>query len=631
MPLGYNGRWLRVNLTDGSVRVEEVPEDVYRLFLGGRGFAAYVLFREVKPGTDPLGPGNKLVFATSAITGVPVPGVNRVTLAAKSPQTGTYGDSEAGGFFAVELKYAGFDVVIFEGASEKPVYLWIKDGEAELRDASHLWGKTTKETVLEIRRELGEPLARVACIGPAGEKLVKFASVIFDCRYAAGRSGMGAVMGSKKLKAVAVKASRRTLVFHDEKKLVELTRWFNENWRKQPGAVSRSTYGTAELVVPLNRDGILPTMNFRTGFFEKADEISGETLNKTILVKREGCFACPLMCKPVVKGKPPYETDSDYGGPEYETIAAFGSLLGISDLSAIAYANQLCNAFGLDTISTGAIIAFAFELYEKGIITREDVGGLELGFGKVEAALELLRMIVNREGFGNLLAEGVANASRTIGKGSEKYALHVKGKEIPMHEPRGKVGVGLAYAISPTGADHLQAPHDPTFERRRLDLMQLGVEKPVGRLDLGPAKVKALYYTWLWWNLEDCLGLCKFTVLPHSAGVFYPSHVVEIVNAATGWQITLWELMKVSERVLNLVKAFNTREGFTSRDDTLPERFFEPLETGPRAGQRIDREEFEKALKLFYEIAGWDMDGRPTKAKLYELDLDWVADELYKS
>ncbi|MEM1804273.1 MAG: aldehyde ferredoxin oxidoreductase C-terminal domain-containing protein, partial [Desulfurococcaceae archaeon] len=380
-----------------------------------------------------------------------------------------------------------------------------------------------------------------------------------------------------------------------------------------------------------NRDGILPTMNFRTGFFEKADEISGETLNKTILVKREGCFACPLMCKPVVKGKPPYETDPDYGGPEYETIAAFGSHLGISDLIAIAYANQLCNAYGLDTISTGAVIAFAFELYEKGVITREDVGGLELRFGKVEAALELLRMIVNREGFGNILAEGVAKTSRTISKGSDKYALHVKGKEVPMHEPRGKVGVGLAYAISPTGADHLQAPHDPTFERRRLDLMQLGVEKPVDRLNLGPAKVKALYYTWLWWNLEDCLGLCKFTVLPHSAGVFYPSHVVEIVNAATGWQTTLWELMKASERVLNLVKAFNAREGFTSRDDTLPERFFEPLETGPRAGQRIDRDEFEKALKLFYEIAGWDMDGKPTKAKLYELDLDWVADELYKS
>ena len=631
MPYGFNGRWLRVDLTAGRVWVEEPPLEVYRLYLGGRGFIAYTLFKELKRGVDPLSPENKLVFATSVITGAPIPGVNRVSVGAKSPLTGGYGEAEAGGFFAVELKYAGFDAAVVEGASSSPVYLWIKDGKAEIRDASHLWGKTTKETAEAIRRELGEPLARVACIGPAGERLVKYACIVFDNRFVAGRGGFGAVMRSKRLKAVVVRGSRRPFKFHDERRLVELARWFNENWRRNPGTVSRSTYGTPELVTPLSRDGTLPTLNFRGGSFKGAEAISGETLLKTILVKSEGCFACPLQCKKVVKARPPYETDPAYGAPEYETIAAFGSLCGVDNLDAIAYANQLCNAYGLDTISAGVAVAFAMELYERGVLTREEAGGLELRFGSAEAMVKLVEMIARREGLGDVLAEGVKRAAELIGRGAEKYAMHVKGKEIPMHEPRGKVGVGLAYALSPIGADHLQAPHDPVFEKPREDLRQLGVETPLDRLYLGPEKVKVVYYGMLWWGLLDMLGVCKFTFTPHSAGVYTPNHLVEIVNAATGWSTSLWELLKASERAFNLARCFNVREGFTSRDDTLPDRFFEPLEFGARAGQRVDRAKFEEAIKAFYEIAGWDPEGRPKPSKLYELDLGWVVDELYKS
>ncbi len=630
MPYGFNGRWLRVDLSTGRMRVEEVEERVYRSYLGGRGFCAYVLFRELRPGTDPLGPENKLVFATSVITGAPIAGVNRVSVGAKSPLTGTYGEAEAGGFFAVEMKFSGFDAVVIEGASEEPVYLWVKDGRAELRDARGLWGKTVKETVEAIRGELGEPLARVACIGPAGERMVRFACVVFDNRYAAGRGGLGAVMGSKKLKAVAVRGTRRPFEFHDPGRLAEIARWFGENWRKFPGAVSRSTYGTPELVTPLSRDGTLPTLNFRGGSFEGAGSISGEELNKTILVKREGCFACPLSCKAVVRARPPYETDPDYGGPEYETIAAFGSLCGIGDLDAVAYANQLCNAYGVDTISAGVTIAFAMECFERGILTEEDTGGLRLRFGDPDSMIKALLSIVRREGFGNVLAEGVRRASEIIGRGSEKLAMHVKGKEVPMHEPRGKVGVGIMYAVSPIGADHLQCPHDPVFEREREDLRSLGIEEAVGRLDLGPAKVRALYYGMLWWGLGDCLGVCRFTLLPHSAGVLTPNHLVEVVNAVTGWQASLWELMKASERALNLVKSFNAREGFGARDDALPERFFEGLEFGTRRGQGIDRRAFREAVRLLYGMAGWDEEGRPTRAKLCELGLEWVADELYK-
>lgn len=630
LPYGFNGKWLRVNLSTGSLRIEEVPEELYREYLGGRGIAAYVLFKELKPGTDPLSPGNKLVFATSVITGTPVPGVNRIVVAAKSPLTGTYGESEAGGFFAPELKNSGFDVVIVEGASEKPVYLWIKDGRAELRDATRLWGLTTKETVEEIKKELGEPLARIGCIGPAGEKLVRFANIMFENRYAAGRGGLGAVMGSKNLKAIAVRATGKTVKFYDEKKLVEIVKWFNDNWKKQPGAVSRSEYGTAELITPFDKDGILPTLNFRGGSFKEAFKVSGEVLNKTILVSKSGCFACPIRCKRDVKTSEPYETDPSYGGPEYETIVSFGPLCGVSDLNVIAKANQICNAYGVDTISAGVAVAFAMELFDKGVLTPEDTGGLEVRFGDGNGALRLLEMIVKREGFGDVLAEGVRRAAEKIGRGAEKYAMHVKSREIPMHEPRGKVGVGLQYALSPIGADHMQAPHDATYERITQHLTALGLTRPVNRLMLDHEKVKAVYYGMLWWGLEDCMGVCKFVFTPHSAGVLTPNHMVEIVNAATGWGMSLWSLMKASERAFNLARAFNVREGFKREEDVLPPRFFEELESGSRKGQRIKKEEFDKAVKLFYEIAGWDEEGRPTPGKLYELGLDYVVAELYK-
>ena len=630
MPFGFNGKWLRVDLSSDVVRVEQVPEEVYRNYLGGRGFCAYVLFKELRPGIDPLSPENKLVFATSVITAAPIP-ANKISVCAKSPLTGTYGESEAGGFFAVELKFAGFDAVVIEGRAEKPVYLWIRDGRAEIRDASHLWGKTTLETVDAIRREVGEPGARVACIGPAGEKLVRFANIMFDARYAAGRGGLGAVMGSKKLKAIAVKASGKPFRFYDEEKLVEVARWYFENWRRYPGTVSRSMYGTAELVTPLNIDGTLPTLNFRGGSFDKADAISGETINKTILVGREGCYACPIRCKPVVKASPPYETDPRYGGPEYEAIASFGSLCGVSDLNAIAYANQICNAYGVDTISAGVAIAFAMELFERGIISERDTDNIRLRFGDADAMIKMLLKIVNRDGFGNILAEGVKRAAEIIGRGAERYAMHVKGREIPMHEPRSKPAVGLQYALSPIGADHLQAPHDPTYTRKRDDVRVLGIETPIDREDIGFAKVRAVYRGMIWWGLLDMLGICKFTFIPHSAGVLTPEHLVEVVKAATGWDVTIEDLLKASERVFNLIRCFNIREGFGAKDDTLPERFFEELEFGARKGQKLDKARFYEAIKLFYQVAGWDSEGRPTKERLYELGLEWVANELYKS
>ena len=353
-------------------------------------------------------------------------------------------------------------------------------------------------------------------------------------------------------------------------------------------------------------------------------------MRNNILMSTEGCFACPIRCKRVVRAREPYATDPDYGGPEYETIAALGSLCGISDLNAIAYGNQLCNAYGLDTISTGVVIAFAMECYERGIITKEDTGGLEIRFGDEKVMIKLIEMIAKREGFGDILAEGVKRAAERIGRGAEKFAMHVKGKEIPMHEPRGKASLALAYALSPNGADHVQAPHDPLFERISEFVKPLGILRPVNRLSLGPDKVRLFIYLSLWWGLFDCLGFCKFTVVPQPAGVLQVHHIVDLVKAATGWNTSLWELMKASERVINLTRAFNIREGFTSKDDSLPDRFFQPLMFGARKGSKIHKKEFKEALRLFYEMMGWDPEtGIPKKAKLRELGLDEVVSELY--
>jgi aldehyde:ferredoxin oxidoreductase len=618
---GFNNKVLRVNLTSNALKMEELNSKIYRKYLGGRNLALYFLLKELKPKINPLGPENKLVFATSITTGISLPGFSRYSVVAKSPLTSGFGEAEAGGFWGPELKFAGFDVIIIEGTAPKPVYLWVHDGEAELKNASHIWGQTTKEAQEAIRAELGDPLVRVALIGPAGEKLVRFACILNELKFANGRGGLGAVMGSKNLKAIAVRGHKRVKCSNPEK-IKELAKWFGENWRKNTATLERSNYGTAGFVLPLNADGTLPTKNFNEGSFNEAENISGEHMKNTITVDAEGCLACPIRCKRIVRAAEPYVTDPAYGGPEYETVAAFGSLCGVSDINAVAFANQLCNSHGLDTISTGCVIAFAMECFENNILTREETSGLELRFGNADAMVKLVEMIAKREGLGDVLAEGVMRASNKIGRGAERYALHVKGKEIPMHEPRGKTGLALQYALSPSGADHLQAAHDPSFERTVENVKSLGILETADRLSLGPEKVKLFKYLHLWWSLLDCLCTCKFIFIPHSVGVFKINHMVEIVNAVSGWETSLLELMMAAERSLNLARIFNLREGFTTADDWLPERFFEPLKSGPREGAKISKEELKKAIELFYGMMNWNKKtGTPNSTKLQELEL----------
>jgi len=622
MPHGYNGKILRVNLSENKISTEEPEEVVYRRYLGGGALSSYYLLKELKPKIDPLGPDNMLIIMTSVINGTNISGANRYSAAAKSPLTGGYGESEAGGWFGPELKTAGFDGIIIQGKSEKPVYLWICDGEAELRDASKYWGKLSGEVQDGLEEEIGDKRIRVLQTGVAGENLVKFAALTNQLKHYHGRTGLGAVMGSKNLKAIAVRGSKRMTPF-DEEAARSVFDWFRENYDKENDMMH--LYGTARIVGSLSANGILPTRNFRDGSFEKAEDITGQTMAETILKRRGTCYACAVACKREVEA-PELGVEAKYGGPEYETIAAMGSLCGIGDLKVIAKANQLCNQYVIDTISTGAAIAFAMECYENGILTKEDTNGLEVTFGNEEALLKLIEMIGRREGIGDMLAEGVKRAAQHIGKGAEQYAMHVKGQELPMHEARGKQSLALAYATSPTGADHMEAPHDVFFDAFNPQghaLGGLGLIEPVEALDLSHRKVRAYYYCQLAFSFYNSIGMCDFVGVP--LGSLSLEQIVNHVNAVTGWDVSLWELLKVGERANCMSRIFNYREGFTKADDTLPDRIFEGLGNGALEGVKIDKQEFDEALKLFYQMSGWDETGYPMKAKLLELELEWLS------
>ena len=618
--LGYNGRILRVNLSDGKTWVEEPNEKFYRCYIGGRGFISYYLLRETDSKTDPLGPENLLIFALGAVTGNPIPGAGRHSVGAISPLTGGYGEAEAGGYWGAELKSAGFDAIVIKGSSNKPVYLWIRDGRAEIRDASHLWGMKTKETQEAIRKELDDEGIRVAQIGPAGEKLVRFACVMHDITRAAGRAGLGAVMGSKKLKAVAVRGSKPPEVA-DPDKLRDLSRWLAQNVEKL--VRNLHLYGTGAAMDVGLQTGNLPVNNFRGDPFPNVVEIDARTLKKKYVIRMDTCFACPVACKKVVKIGEPWEVDPSYGGPEYETLASLGSNCGVDDLEAICKANQLCNSYGMDTISTGATIAFAMECFEKGILTKEDTEGLELSFGNADAIVKAVKLIGERKGIGDLLAEGSKRAADKLGKGAEKFAIHVKGQEVPMHEPRLKRGLGLGYAVSPTGADHCHNMHDTALNLERItkELRSLGILEIPSVEDLGPAKVRTFYYYVNYRVLNNLLPICLF--IP-----FNLVQKVEIVRAITGWDTTAWELLKAAERATTLTRVINVVRGFKSDDDWLPERFFRPHRSGALSKTALNPTQLKKAIKLYYSMMGWDENGVPKEEKLHELDVGWAVEKL---
>lgn len=619
----FTGKFLRVDLTAGTTTVEEIPELTRRMYLGGSAMAAYLLARELKPGVDPLGPDNILIFAAGLLCGAPIAGTTRFTAAAKSPLTGGYGEGEAGGWWGPELKFAGFDGIIVTGQSSNPVYLWITDGKAELRDGSHLWGRLSGE-VQDILTADTDSHARVLQCGPAGERGIRLANIVNELRHFNGRTGLGAVMGGKKLRAIAVRGHDK-LEPKDPEGLKQTLAWFREHYDRNADIIHK--FGTARNVIGMNADGILPSYNFQKGQFAGAKEISGQLLAETLLVDRATCYACPIACKRVVD-IPELAVSGKYGGPEYETIAASGCLCGVGDLRVISKFHQICSQYVVDSISAGVTIAFAMECFEKGILTKADTDGIELRFGNADALLAILEKMVRREGFGDVLADGVKRAAERIGKGAEQFAVHVKGLEVPMHEPRGKQALSLAYGTSPVGADHMRGPHDPFYEGFHPSgahaMEPLGLCEPIPRLELSPRKVRAYYYVQHWWNLCNSLGLCHLGVAPNNAQSI--THLLNVTRAIAGWDTSLWELLKVAERGAALARVFNCREGFTPKDDQLPKRLHEAFTDGPLKGVRIEPDAFARALRLYYQMEGWDPEtGWPTFAKLAELGIEWAA------
>jgi len=626
---GTTAKVLRVNLSTGSLEVEELSEDFYRLYPGGKALAGYILLNEIPPHTEPFAPENVLVLANGLLTGAPVSTATRYVASALSPLTNGYGESEAGGFWGPELKMAGFEAIVVTGRSPKPVYLWIQEGEAEIRPAGHLWGSLTAEVQEAIRTELGDDKIRVLQIGPAGENLVRFAGISNDLRHFNGRNGIGAVMGSKNLRAVAVRGhTRYQKIARDPKALMDLGRKLAQRVKENPQAWSLQNAGTPGLVEPLNAGGILPTRNFLQGAFENVDDIKWEVYESELLTARGSCYACAIRCKRVVQvdGQP-----SVYGGPEYETIGSLGSNCGVGDIHSIAKANELCNAYMLDSISTGMAISFAMECFEHGLLTLEDTDGLDLRFGNAEAMVTMVEWIALRKGLGDLLAEGVMRAAEKIGGDAPYFAIHVKGQELPMHEPRGKYNVGMGYAISEIGADHLVVAHDTMLTNPEAlpfkNARPLGITEAQPALSLNNEKMRQFYILEKVTSFEKVIGYCFFGPAPRSYILL--EEVLESVNAATDWDMTLDDLLEIGERATNMARVFNIREGFTRKDDTLPERLFTPLENGALKGEVFPREEFESALTVLYGLKGWDPEtGIPTRERLEALSLGWVEDLL---
>ena len=614
---GYNGKVLRVNLSNEKVAIEKIDDSFCRRYLGGAGFIAYYLLSETNSGIDPLSPENRLIFALGPLTGLSLAGCARHTVGAKSPLTGGIAKAEVGEYWGSQLKRAGFDVLIIEGKAERPVYLWIYNGKVEIKDAAHLWGKRTKETQETIRSELGDAKIRVAMIGPGGENLVKYACIMNGLADAAGRGGMGAVMGSKNLKAVAVRGDSMPPINNNDG-VKKLNRWFKENMNLLK---SFSDFGTGGPMNRFEKLGNLPVRNFRDSGFPNVDKITPQTLKETIRVGMEGCFACPVRCKKVVECQEPYQVDRAYGGPEYETLGSLGSACGIDDLKAIAKGNEMCNAYSLDTISTGMSIAFAMECFENGLLTSDDTNGIELVFGNADAMLKTIDLIARREGIGDMLAEGVARAAEKIGKGAEAFAMHVKKLEFPMHEPRLSKSLGLGYMVNPHGADHMDSLIDMFFsaftEEPNVvipDGIPLGLE-PAPFYDIGSRKVVLFKAFQSKRIIADSLVFCHF--LPYSY-----LQLAELTSAVTGWDTSVMELFRMSERILTMCRLFNIREGFTADHDKLPSRSFEPTRGGPLADRSLNVEEMERAKHYYYYLMGWNENGIPMTEKLEELGID---------
>ena len=594
---GFWNKILHVDLGERRTWIEEPGDAFFRRYAGGRGLIAHYLLKHVPKGADPLGSENILVIAPGVVTGAPVPGAGRHSVGAKSPLTGGFGESESGGFWGAELKRAGWDAIVFHGVAATPVYLWINDGAVEFRDAAHLWGRITGEVEEAILEELGDPRIRVAQIGPAGENLVRYACIANDLNEVAGRTGMGAVMGSKRLKAIAVRG-RIPVKIADQRALTGIAKWVSSTMDQNHRAFHE--FGTGAAMQGKSLEGGMPTMNYRLGAFEDVAKVDAIAVRDQMRVQMKACYACSVRCKKVVhieekeerareltesmyQGKSRvafdpmgrYRVDPKYGGPEYESLAALGVNLGLDDLIAICKSNEMCNYLGMDTVSLGSTLAWAMECFERGLITLDDTDGVPLRFRDADGVVKLVEMIAYRRGIGDLLADGSLRAARRLGRGSEAYLTTVKGMEMAMHDPRHMPVMRASYLLAPTGGDHMRQTGNRNGHRNQV-------------------------------------GLCHFLA-------YDDQQALDILNAVTGWGVTPEEMVTQAHRGLTLARLFNLREGMSRADDALPPRFAERL---PKHGG-LTREQLDTIVTEYYVEQGWDpATGVPTAETVRALELE---------
>lgn len=619
---GTYGKILHIDLSTGDIGIEAPSDELYRLLVGGRALVAYLLLRDLAAGTEPLSPDNLLIFAPGIMQGSNLPGAGRHGVGGKSPLTGAIASSEAGGWWGHEFKRTGFDALVIRGRADRPVYLWIRNDKVELRPAHHLWGQHTLPTEQAIRQELDDERVRVAQIGPAGENLVKYAAIMHDVNRAAGRNGLGALMGSKNLKAVAVRGTMNLPVI-DRKQVTGVSRWLGANYKELSAWATSPGRATQNSLMNWGAVGALPTRNFGQALFEERELLSGERNYAMFDAERDTCQACPIECKQVFTFDDPNpyrKLNPAYGGPEYEAMAAFGPTCGVTDNVAVAKANELANANGLDAISCGASIGFVMEAFARGILNEQDTGSLAFRWGDADLLVRAVEMIARRQGFGDVLAEGVARMSQRFGPATADFDLTVKGQELPMHEPRLKHVLGVGYAVAPVGADHMMNVHDTDFSYpgdslRRVNSVLAKPLPPLPTNSLDEDKLQVFYHELNWMHFQDCAVNCHF--YPYSY-----EHLAQAISGVTGVEFSVQDILAVGERAQTLARLYNLREGFTAEDDKLPGRVMRAFETGPLAGIEVTPEAFNWARRRYYELMGWDPDsGVPSQACLERLSL----------
>jgi aldehyde:ferredoxin oxidoreductase len=615
---GYAGRLLRVNLTNGNISEEKLDRQLLHDYIGGTGLGIRFMYDEVLPATDPLGPDAKLMFFTGPVTASRLGTAGRYQVCFLSPLTGILCDSSSGGHWGARFKQSGYDGLIVEGVAARPVYLVIDHGKVEIRAADHLWGKDTFETQDIIQTEVNAANTCVLCIGPAGERLVLYAGIKNDAARSAARGGGGAVMGSKNLKAIVVSGSAQVVMADSEgfkKKALEINRL---------NATAEGIATLRELGTPRVMDnnwpiGDIPVKNWSVGSYEEiCTNLGGKRMRDTILVKHNACHFCTIGCSRWVNIKEgPYQMDAP--GPEFETLGALGSICMIDDLNAVSYAAHLCNLYGLDTISCGTSIAFAMECFEKGLITCEDTGGIELTWGNKDAVIALIEAIAKAEGFGTFLGLGTRKMAQLLGNQSIDFAIQVKGLELPLHDPRAFFSWAASYATSPRGGCHLHGMSS-IYEHKQDPLPEWGLTGFYPRQsDEGKGKMARLAQNWS--HLLDSMVLCYF-----ASFTLKPSDLAALLNAATGFDYTINELNQIGDRINALYRAYNYRCGIRRQDDALPARVLEPLAEGGTGGKVPD---LEAQLNEFYAIREWEPDGRPAYALLMNLGLPEAARDLY--